>query len=384
MKSYWPQKIYVDESARDDELVARFRARLPQAEFEYVASGTDPLAADSIGEPRSAAEVAARFARGKRELVLTRYRGSWLKGCPGTSGHVCCNLYIVNPGEGCPLDCTYCYLQAYLRRNPTLKLYTNTNEMLAAIAERAESEPRRLFRIGTGEVIDSLVWDDLTDFTLDVVPFFARHPNLVLELKTKTTNIANLLSLRDAHGGNTVVSWSVNAAPVSEHDEALTASLDDRLRAAADVAEAGYRVGFHFDPVVHFEGWQDAYREAVKKVLSSVDSSRIAWVSVSSLRYKPEMQQIMEERFPTSKLPYGEQFLAKDGKLRYIQPLRMQLVGFVWNEIRALYPQIPVYMCMESSAAWRNIAGGPPAAGSELVEIFSRRRQYVDDASRTL
>lgn len=31
-------------------------------------------------------------------------------------------------------------------------------------------------------------------------------------------------------------------------------------------------------------------------------------------------------------------------------------------------------MCMESSAAWRNIAGvGSPAAGSELVEIFSRR-----------
>ena len=82
---------------------------------------------------------------------------------------------------------------------------------------------------------------------------------------------------------------------------------------------------------------------------------------------------MMETRFPESKIPFGEQFLARDNKLRYLQPLRFKMIQFVWSELKAVHADIPVYMCMESAAAWRHIAGGPPASGSELVEIFSRR-----------
>lgn len=368
-KHLWPSRIYVSSDSREDPLTLRVLKRLSSAEVVEFSTDGDPNSESNRG---SEEEVSA-FSRSKRQLMLTRYRGTWLKSCPGTSQHVCCNLWIVNPGEGCPFDCTYCYLQSYLRRNPTLKLYTNVSEMLSAIESRVQSDPNRLFRVGTGELVDSLVWDDLTDFSHEIVPFFGRFQNAVLELKTKSANVANLVELKNEHRGNTVVSWSLNAASVNQNDEKATATIPERLAAAAQVVEAGYRIGLHFDPLIHFQGWEDEYRDLIQQVFSEINPSRVAWVSVSSLRYRRDMERTMRQRFPDSQLPYGEQFLARDDKVRYIQPLRFKLINFVWNEIRNTAGNIPLYMCMESSAAWRTMTGGAPAGGSELVEIFSRK-----------
>lgn len=374
VREYWPHTIVVHDSARNDPMTERVLSRVTGAKVIYTAKKIDPLVSGGELEHLAADDgEIARFSRGKRVLYLTRYLGSWLKACPGTSGHVCCNLWIVNPGEGCPLDCSYCYLQSYLRRNPTLKIYTNTDDLIETLRARAAAEPNRLFRVGTGEVIDSLVWDDLTDLSLELVPFFARTPNLVLELKTKSDRVENLLAMRDAHAEKTVVSWSVNAPSVSAGEEAFTAPLDARIRAAEKIVEAGYKVGFHFDPLVAIEGWQDEYRDTIDRIFSRIPVERVAWVSVSSLRYQREMQDVMMSRFPSSTIPFGEQFLAKDNKLRYVQPIRFRMLRFVWDELKARGAALPVYMCMESSAAWRSVAGGPPVAGSELVEIFSRR-----------
>jgi len=338
----------------------------------YLDSRGDPLAEKATGEfCDTRLNEIERINLGKRCLLLTRYRGTWMKGCPGTLNHVCCNLWVANPGEGCPLDCTYCALQHYFRRNPTLKLFTNTNEMLDEIKRRTAREPGRMFRICTGELTDSLAFDSLTDLTLELVPAFARLDNAILELKTKDSSVENLLRVRE-HRGKTVVSWSVNAPAVAAYDEALAAPLQERVESAQAVAEAGYRVGFHFDPLVHHPGWEDGYRETIRLIFSRLNPENIAWISIAALRYHPEQKGIMAKRFPRSALPFGEHFLAKDDKLRIFQPLRFKMLRFVWKELKAVRADIPVYMCMESAAAWRKIAGGPPVAGAEIKEVFAR------------
>jgi spore photoproduct lyase len=237
------------------------------------------------------------------------------------------------------------------------------------------SDSSRLFRVGTGELIDSLVWDDISGLSLDLVPFFAKFDNAVLELKTKDDGVGNLLDLRNDHKGKTVVSWSVNARTVTEKDEKDTATLAQRIEAASKVVEAGYRVGFHFDPLVYFENWEEEYLETINTIFSNIPASRVAWISISTLRYKTDLHEMMKARFPESNLPFGEQFLANDNKLRYVQPIRFKMTRFVWNNIKKISEDIPVYMCMESSAAWRNISGGAPLAGSELREVFARNHR---------
>lgn len=368
-----PSTVFVHREAEQDEITLKVLSRLPKSRVIYLEDSGDPISELGLFGDFDKLSVPDMFNLGKNSLLLARHKGNWMRSCPGTNNHVCCNLWTVDLGEGCPLDCTYCYLQTYLRRNPTNKIFTNIQDMLEEIEQRAREEPNRLFRICTGEVIDSLVWDGLTDISLAMIPVFARLPNVILELKTKTNQIDNVLSMRNEHHGSTVISWSVNAPSIAESDEAYTASLEERIAAAAKVAEAGYRVGFHFDPIVHFDGWKDGYRDTIKRIFSSVKPEEIAWISISSLRYQKGLQSVMQERFPNSRLPFGDQFVASDQKLRYIQPLRFQLLDFVWGELKKVSSTLPVYMCMESGAGWRTIAGGPPAAGSELEEVFSRR-----------
>ncbi len=369
-KQLLPERIFVSPEAREDALTQKVLKKLQDTEVVYLESREDPLRESS---PLAATwDEAQRISMGKRWMLLTRYPGEWIKGCPGTLSHVCCNLWVLNPAEGCPLDCTYCCLQHYFRRNPTLKLFTNTDDMMAEISYKTRREPNRLFRICTGELTDSLALDSLTDLSLDLVPLFARLKNAILELKTKDSFIGNLLALKNEHKGKTVVSWSVNAPQVSENDEALAAPLEERVNSAQFVAEAGYRLGFHFDPLVYYPGWQDGYIETIRLIFSRIDPKDIAWISIAPLRYHPEQQGIMLKRFPKSKLPYGEHFLAKDNKLRIFQPIRFKMLRFIWNELKLIKRDLPVYMCMESTAAWRSITGGAPIAGEELREVFSR------------
>ncbi|MBL7662474.1 DNA photolyase [bacterium] len=392
-REFWPSKILISPEAKDDAITKRVIHGLnkhteingTQRELVYL---DHPLEGDPLGANSTNENPISRFNQGKRTLLISHYKGQWLKPCPGTQEHVCCNLWIVNPGEGCPLDCTYCYLQNYLLRNPTLKIYSNIDSLLGALETQALGAPERFFRVGTGEVIDSLVWDELTGLTTDLVPFFGRQKNLTLELKSKFDYVENLVNLKNDHRGNTVVSWSVNARSITEKDEAFTAPLTSRIQAAARVVAAGYRVGFHFDPMIHFANWEDEYLETVKEIFNTIDSRRIAWVSLSTLRYKPKMQEIMKSRFPQSKIPYGEQFLAADEKIRYIQPLRLKMLRFMWRELKARNPNLPVYLCMESSTAWKELGSdgeglageelsfaGLPGTRPELVEIFSRKKK---------
>lgn len=374
-------RIYVAEGARDDNLVDCITRRYSDIPVTYLTEKGDPISELNLHGDVVRDDPASAFGEGKRSLLISRHMGKWMRSCPGTSHHVCCNLWTVDPGEGCPLDCTYCYLQTYLLKNPTLKLFSNTWDMQAEIRDKVLAEPNRLFRVCTGEVIDSLVWDNITCATLELVPFFASFENAVLELKTKTDNIENLLMIEPAHRTNTVISWSVNAASISKTEEFMTAPLDDRFQAAAKVAQAGYRVGFHFDPIVYFDGWEDEYSQTVRRIFECVDPNRIAWVSISTLRYHKSLQAVMLKRFPQSKLPIGEHFLAKDNKLRYIQPLRFKMLNFIWRQFKSLNDKVPVYMCMESGAAWRHIAGGAPSAGRELSEVFARKKLRLNVVS---
>ncbi len=369
----YPTHVFVDKVSLDDPMTARIRDKLSSAKFIEVDDLKDPVREGLLSDEKLSQD--ALFTLGKRALYLTRHKGSWLKACPGTSGHVCCNLFVVNPGEGCPLDCTYCYLQSYLKKNPTLKLYTNTQDLMSELEAKFLSDNSRLFRVGTGELIDSLVWDDISGSTLDLVPFFAKFDNAVLELKTKDDGVSNLVAMKNEHKGKTVVSWSVNAKSLTSRDEKDTATLEERLVSASLVVEAGYRVGFHFDPLVYFENWEEEYLETVTKIFTRIPAKNIAWVSISTLRYKTDLHEMMKARFPESELPFGEQFLASDNKLRYIQPIRFKMTRMVWNEIKKYSEEIPVYMCMESSSAWRSIAGGAPLAGSELKEVFARNHR---------
>ncbi len=303
-------------------------------------------------------------ASAKRTLILARNLGSFMKECPGAGAEICCNYIVINYALNCHFDCTYCVLQAFLN-NPALTIYTNLEDLIHEVHEKVASEPARTFRVGTGETADSLALDDITFYSRRLVPFFKSLPNAVLELKTKSTIIANLQELD--HGGHTIISWSVNPERVIRQEELRTASLEERLIAARKCQEWGYPVGLHFDPLIYYEGWERDYEEVVRKIFKWLEPDGISWISLGCLRFTPHLKVIVRQRFPRSAVPYGEFVPGNHGKLRYFRPIRDEMYARLRDLIGESAPQVFVYLCMENRAVWERSFGKAPASSDDLA-----------------
>jgi spore photoproduct lyase len=293
-------------------------------------------------------------------LILQRHRGSFLRHCPaGTAGLVCCNYLVVNLASNCPFDCSYCFLQEYLANNPTMKAFTNVGDALEEIDVVLRAHPERSFRIGTGEIADSLALDPLTALSRHLVPFFAERSNALLELKTKTDCVEELLGMDPK--GRVVVSWSVNPSHIIEAEEHGTATLEERLAAAQRVQKAGYKVGFHFDPLIEIEGWEEAYTKTADEILRAVDPRSIAWISLGSLRLSAPLRQAIRDRAGNSLILGSELVPCLDGKARVWRGLRTRMYRHLMQRFGELSCDAPIYLCMEPPAMWDRVMGTVPS-----------------------
>jgi spore photoproduct lyase len=153
-------------------------------------------------------------------------------------------------------------------------------------------------------------------------------------------------------------------------DEWKTATLARRLSAAQRCAEHGYRIGFHFDPLIVHDEWERNYREVVEQLFRAVPAERIIWISLGALRFPPSLKPIIQERFPQSRILYEEFIIAEDGKLRYFKPIRVELYRKMVEWIREQAPQAFIYLCMESADVWEKVFGKAPRNSCELGRML--------------
>ncbi len=341
-----PERVFVHKDSWEDRATHEMLQRLPDVTIRTV-EDVDSL----LPELQATSDYRTT---GKRTLILTRNRGSFMKPCPGAGAEVCCNYTVINYALNCHMDCTYCVLQSFLN-NPALTIYTNLDDLTREVGEKVLAEPQRTFRIGTGETADSLALDDITHYSNRLIPLFRRLPNAVLELKTKSALVANLQGLD--HGGHTIVSWSLNPNHIIRREELKTAPLKERLEAARQCRQWGYRLAFHFDPIIYYEGWERDYGEVVHHLFAHVDPNSICWISLGCLRFTHDLKEIVRRRFPHSRIAYGEFVPGNHGKLRYFRPIREEVYAKMLAMIRSYAPQVFVYLCMENCAVWERSFG---------------------------
>ena len=285
-------------------------------------------------------------------------KGAFVKHCPCSPGSVPCGYYNLNLQTGCPFDCSYCILQAYLEDKQQGVFYTNFDDLEKELGKFLAD--KKEVRIGSGELSDSLAYEKIRPGAARVLELFRGFPEAVFEFKTKAVAIRALLEAKEVPA-NIVVSWSLNPAPLIRLEERLTPSLPRRLRALEAVQAKGYAVGIHFDPLLLFPGWQEHYRELIRTLSRIVRPGRIAWWSLGALRFPPELKKhIFKHR--KSQLFWGELIEGEDKKYRYFTPLRLELFRFIRDEIRAsISRHAPLYLCMENAVTWKEILPELPA-----------------------
>jgi len=358
---YFPKRIYIEKDCIDFPLTERVLENAYNVPYEVIDSGKDLI--DSLKLSVDA------LVEGKKNLLISRQRGDFVKPCPCTPHYIGCNYFIINLDINCPLNCTYCILQHYLS-NPLVTILVNTEDLWKQLDSFIIKNKNKIVRIGTGELGDSLVLDHLTERSKDLICYFKQKNNVLFELKTKTVNIKNILE--SEVGGNIIIAWSLNSCKIVQEEEMGTPSVWERINAARNITRKGFRVAFHFDPLILYPGWEEGYAEVIDKMLTDINPSKVAWISLGSLRFSPDLKQIIKMRYPSSKIICGEFIIGKDGKFRYFKPLRMELYRKIISYITKGYKErVPIYFCMETEEVWRKILYKKPRSKKDIEKYLT-------------
>lgn len=360
------ERIFLDAEVREHPRAQAILEKLSGIPFE-------------VSDRQSVMDKAKLFtvSQGKKNLWISQFFGPFLKPCPGTQApYLCCNYWILNLQMGCPLDCSYCILQNYINF-PILTLFVNLEKIPDEIDALERRHPDRLLRIGTGELTDSLALDPLTHWNGHLIRLVSDRP-IVLELKTKTSNTAHLPILKRR---NVVVSCSMNPSGIIQGEEHKTASFDERLRALWEIAQKkGYRIGIHLDPIIEVGDWQVRYEEMIQRITETLDEEDVAWISLGALRFPGGLKQIVEGRFPRSRVFLGESVPCPDGKMRYFRPIRTRIYQRIYTRIRAKWKEVFIYFCMEHPSVWNRVMGYSPDNNDHLDFLFHQNiaRRFPD------
>jgi spore photoproduct lyase len=311
------------------------------------------------------------YRQGKEWLHVAPKKGKAFDQCASLDHrYICCGTHVLRALSNCPYECSYCFLQDYLTDSTTWVI-GESERLLDEVREKTARHPWRFFRVGTWELGDSLALEPLVGTAQELVRGFAAMPNALLELKTKSDTVDGLLDL--PHNGRTVVSWTMNPEAVVRTEELRTASVEARIGAMRNVAEAGYPVGIHFDPIILHEGWEEAYEGLVERIFEAASPERVAWISIGSLRFNPEMKRAIEANYPGSRITSAEMVLGDDGKMRYVKPIRLQLYDHVYRAIRRhAGGEVFVYLCMERPEVWERVFGESPRSVGHHDYLFTK------------
>lgn len=311
------------------------------------------------------------YRDGKKTIEIIPKKGNALDTCATfNKKYICCHVHVLRTVFNCPFDCSYCFLQNYLN-DGIIKVVGDLDSLLDEVKEKINKVPERLFRIGTWELGDSLAFENETGQAPRLIEAFSTICNAVLELKTKSDCVDGILNLN--HNNRTVISWSLNTEHIIMNDEHRTASIDARINAIEKAARAGYLIGLHFDPVIYHKGWTRGYEMLVNKVFEVVSPEQVAWISIGSLRFNPEMKKKIENNYPDSKLTCAEMVLGDDVKVRYVKPLRLKMYHLLYQSIKKkVKPDNLVYLCMERWDMWDKVLGFHPDSYTHLDYLFAK------------
>ncbi|HEX8128108.1 MAG TPA: hypothetical protein VF527_03335 [Pyrinomonadaceae bacterium] len=212
-------------------------------------------------------------------MKVTTRNGSFIKQFTGAGENniVCFKFWQAVVASGCPGECSYCFLQTqypYRSGQYDIKgtLFDNLEDILPeALRWLRQRTPAGLI---IGENQDGLAFEGpykkeigVTPLEL-LIPLFASTESnpvghkLIILSKFTSTQYAEAFGPSD----NVIFSWSLSLPTISRDYEKKVASLDARLKKAAEMKLAGYHIRFRLDALAPIPNWEAELQEVMERI----------------------------------------------------------------------------------------------------------------------
>lgn len=297
-------------------------------------------------------------------FVMEKGESTLLGKCPVASDRTrCCNLQTLDAVKGCGFACSYCSIQSFYTEG-NIVFQENFTEKLQHLQINSDN----IYHIGTGQSSDSLMWGNKEGLLDSLFTFAWKYPNVILELKTKSDNISYLLNNKIPP--NVLVTWSLNTDTIIKAEEHLTASLQNRLKAAREIADRGALIGFHFHPMVFYKEWKKEYTNIFLQVQNIFSADEVALISLGTLTFiKPVIRQLRRHKIKSKilQMPLAD----ASGKLSYPLAIKRQMFKAAYDSFSSEWKEkVFFYLCMEDPTLWQDVFGYEYSSNDEFEEAM--------------
>lgn len=177
-------------------------------------------------------------------------------------------------------------------------IFINYEDFFSAIAAQTAALANQEVFFFSGYDGDSLAYEPISRFVQTALPFFAKHPKAILELRTKSTQITELL--RTPPLANCVVAFSLSPASIVARYELKTPSLAKRLNAMRRLVQHGWQLGIRLDPLMWEKDWRNSYLELTKQLAAAIPNQALHSITLGTLRFPRNMYDNMTRLYPTA------------------------------------------------------------------------------------
>jgi len=230
--------------------------------------------------------------------------------------------YYFSHMMNCIYDCRYCFLQG-MYRSANYVVFVNQEDFLNEIQDTLDVHPDEKVHFFSGYDCDSLALENVTGFLENTLPFFASHPQAVLEIRTKSNHTQFLLR-RDPLP-NCVVAYTLTPREIGKRLEHKTPPLKQRIKALKALQERGWPIGLRFDPLILCENYEQVYKAFFNEVFSELNE--VHSVTLGSFRVPKPLFKNMERIYPDEPL-FIENLTENRGMVSYPQENLNALEGF--------------------------------------------------------
>jgi spore photoproduct lyase len=181
----------------DHPRTAAVRTSFPRAQLVEI---------ESLGELTNRKSTVWSYQKRAPKLVLASKTSQLVYPCSDVApsfGHR--HFYYAVPMQNCLYDCEYCYLQG-MYNSAHLVLFVNQAEMHEAVRRKAAELGELYLCIAYDN--DLLAMESKLGLVAEWVEALRAHPEVTVEVRTKSANFAALRELAPA--SNVVLAWTVS------------------------------------------------------------------------------------------------------------------------------------------------------------------------------
>lgn len=278
-------------------------------------------------------------------LILAQKTGTLIyKGAPVCQSFGNEHFYYTSCMMNCIYHCDYCYLQGMYPSGHVV-VFVNLEDYFSELEALLKEHPVYLC---VSYDTDLLALEQTFSFVSRWLSFAAKHPDLTLEIRTKSGNpgifqaLADLFTGKEHQKEQIIFAWTVSPEPLCRITEHGAASLQLRLTALQAAKQAGFSVRLCFDPMLFHDHWKEHYSTLVDHVFSILSPDSLYDVSIGVFRISTDYIKNMRKKRPDSALvqyPY----ITENGVSHY-GTLSEEMVHYLQNKLLFYLPAEKIFV----------------------------------------